>query len=244
MEGDLDLDSLTAAFVIGLFGTLHCFGMCGGIGAALSMGAAKSSLPKRVAIIFAYNIGRISSYSLLGALVSYLGSVIQLAMPFPVLRSIAAILLILMGFYLAGWWNILTRLEYLGSGLWKRLQPLAASLMPVTRLEQGLALGFLWGWLPCGLVYTALAYSSVQGGVIGGALVMLAFGLGTLPAIVLSGLAASQMQSFVRHRSIRQIAGIFLIIFGFWTGYIAIAHHGHQGGSDNSLPQATEHHHH
>jgi len=133
------------------------------------------------------------------------------------LRVIAALLLIGMGLYLAGWWSGLTRVEALGRGLWRHIQPYASRLMPVTSLPRALLLGTLWGWLPCGLVYSTLLWSASQGDALDSALLMLAFGLGTWPVLLATGLAAERLTTLLRKRGIRVIGGVMVILFGLWT---------------------------
>ncbi len=144
---------LLSAFVVGLLGGVHCVGMCGGIVGALSLGLpAERNLP----ILLAYNVGRISSYTLAGALMGALGFYFSGLLPVQtaqkVLLSLAGLFLILMGLYLAGWWNVLSRVERAGGVLWRRIEPLGRGLLPVRSVRHGLLLGLLWGWLPCGLV--------------------------------------------------------------------------------------------
>ena len=122
-----------------------------------------------------------------------------------------------MGLYLAGWWSGLTRIEALGRGLWRHIQPMAQKLLPVTSLPRALLLGALWGWLPCGLVYSTLLWAASQGSPGQAGLLMLAFGLGTWPALLLSGLAAERLGHFLRRRGVRLTGGLLVIAFGLWT---------------------------
>jgi sulfite exporter TauE/SafE len=129
--------------------------------------------------------------------------------------------LVLMGLYLAGWWNALSRVERFGGLLWRRIEPLGRGLLPVRSVHQGFALGLLWGWLPCGLVYSALVWTVAAGGALQGASLMFAFGLGTLPNLLLMGVAAAQIQRWVRNPAIRAIAGALVILFGLMLLYDA-----------------------
>jgi sulfite exporter TauE/SafE len=210
--GSVDLIS---AFVVGLLGGVHCVGMCGGIVGALSLGLpAERNLP----ILLAYNLGRIGSYTVAGALMGALGFYFSGLLPVQtaqrVLLSFAGLFLILMGLYLAGWWNGLSRLERAGGVLWRRIEPLGRGLLPVRSVRQGLLLGLLWGWLPCGLVYSALVWTVSAGSALEGALLMLAFGLGTLPNLLLMGVAAAQLKRWVRHPAVRMAAGCLVMVFG------------------------------
>jgi hypothetical protein len=206
---------LLSAFVVGLLGGVHCVGMCGGIVGALSFGLpAERNLP----ILFAYNLGRISSYTLAGALMGAIGFYFSGLLPVQiaqkVLLSIAGLFLILMGLYLAGWWNVLSRVERAGGVLWRRIEPLGRGLLPVRSVRHALLLGLLWGWLPCGLVYSALVWTVSAGGALEGALLMLAFGLGTLPNLLLMGVAAAQLNRWVKQPAVRAVAGALVIVFG------------------------------
>jgi len=219
-----DVD-LLSAFVVGLLGGVHCAGMCGGIVGALSFGLPDSG--RRWSILIAYNAGRISSYTVAGALMGALGFYFSGLLPVQtaqrLLLTLAGLFLVLMGLYLAGWWNALSRIERFGGLLWRRIEPLGRGLLPVRSVHQGFALGLLWGWLPCGLVYSALVWTVAAGGALEGALLMLAFGLGTLPNLLLMGVAAAQLNRWVRSPAIRAIAGALVILFGLMLLYDAWA---------------------
>jgi sulfite exporter TauE/SafE len=210
-----DID-LIGAFVVGLLGGVHCAGMCGGIVGALSFGAHAH---QRTPILLAYNLGRVASYTLAGAIMGALGFFFSGLLPVQhaqrVLLSLAGGFLILMGLYLAGWWNGLSAVERAGGMLWRRIEPLGRGLIPVQTVRHGLLIGALWGWLPCGLVYSALVWTISSGGALEGALLMLAFGLGTLPNLLLMGLAAAQLQRWIKHPFVRALAGSLVIGFGF-----------------------------
>jgi sulfite exporter TauE/SafE len=132
-------------------------------------------------------------------------------------RIVAGFLLVAMGLYLAGWWYGLNKLEKLGGVVWQRIQPLGQKIVPVDSVYKALLLGALWGWLPCGLVYSALAFSLAQDSAVESALTMLAFGLGTLPALLSSGWFASQLRQIIHRKGLRQFAGVLVVGFGVWT---------------------------
>jgi sulfite exporter TauE/SafE len=217
-----DVD-LISAFIVGLLGGVHCAGMCGGIVGALSFGLPDSG--RRWSILIAYNAGRISSYMVAGALMGALGFYFSGLLPVQtaqrLLLTLAGLFLVLMGLYLAGWWNALSRVERFGGLLWRRIEPLGRGLLPVRSVHQGFALGLLWGWLPCGLVYSALVWTVAAGGALQGASLMFAFGLGTLPNLLLMGVAAAQLHRWVRNPAIRAIAGALVILFGLMLLYDA-----------------------
>lgn len=207
-----------AALTIGLMGSTHCAAMCGGITAAISLGVEEKH-HKRWPILLSFQLGRILSYTLiallLGGIASYAAAELK---PLSIsLRIVAGGLLIAMGLYVAGWWQGVATLEKAGVPLWSRLQPLTRRLLPVTSLPGALALGGLWGWLPCGLVYSTLAWAISAGETEQAAARMFLFGVGTLPAMFAMGLAANRVHRWLQGRTTRQIAGVLLILFGCWT---------------------------
>ncbi|QEA39042.1 sulfite exporter TauE/SafE family protein [Pistricoccus aurantiacus] len=230
----LDLPPLLAAFVFGLLGGAHCIGMCGGIMSALTFAVPPSMRhPARLGgLLLGYNLGRIASYMIAGALVAGLGTLlggltleIRLA-----LQVFAAIMLILMALYIANWWRGLLKIEALGRRLWKYLEPLGRSLMPVVKVPQAVALGAVWGWLPCGLVYSMLTWSLAIAEPWRGAALMGAFGLGTLPALLATGLAARRLSQLIRHPATCSLAALLIIAFALWqlwevTGMLATKGH-------------------
>jgi sulfite exporter TauE/SafE len=211
------LPLLLSAVVLGLLGGGHCLGMCGGLMGALTMAIPVEQRGRRLQLLLAYNLGRILSYACAGLLLGLGGWALANSPAAMALRIVAGLLLICMGLYLGGWWSGLTRIEALGRGLWRHIQPLAKRLLPVTSLPRALLLGALWGWLPCGLVYSTLLWAASQGSAIDSALLMLAFGLGTLPVLIASGLAAQRLNQLLRQRSVRMAGGLLVIVFGLWT---------------------------
>lgn len=207
------------ALALGLLGGGHCIGMCGGL-----MGALTLAIPveqrkgwRLWRVLLGYNAGRIASYTLAGALIGSLGWLIQDLGLDLWLRVVAGLLLIAMGLYLANWWSGLTRIERLGRGLWRHIEPHARKLIPVTHLRQALLLGALWGWLPCGLVYSTLVWASSQGDTAVSAGLMATFGLGTLPTLLATGLFANRLMAILKKRAVRTTAGLLIILFGIWT---------------------------
>jgi hypothetical protein len=189
-----------AMLAAGLASGLHCVGMCGGIVAAFDFDRvipirAKTNWHRRLA----FNLGRISTYAAAGAVAGLVGGAAYAAGALPaqtVLYVAANIMLVLMGLHLAGAGRVLGRIEALGAPLWRRLQPLAARLLPARTLPQSYAAGLVWGWLPCGMVYAALAGAMLAGSAAHGALAMAAFGLGTLPFLLAAGWLASRLRAW------------------------------------------------
>jgi len=215
------------AFAIGLMGGVHCIGMCGSIVGALSFSAGSQSHTTRLVLIktlLAYNFGRLFSYTLAGGLMGSVGWMIsnwlQIHQIQLILQLLAALFMLLLGLYLAGWWTVLVHVERAGKFIWKFIEPLGKKFLPVTSMHQALALGILWGWLPCGLVYSVLVWSVSAGSFEQGALLMLSFGMGTLPNLLAMGLFANRLNQWIRKTKVRQIAGGMVMVFGFWQLYL------------------------
>nr|WP_277818112.1 sulfite exporter TauE/SafE family protein [Pseudomonas putida] len=211
------LPLLGSALVLGLLGGGHCLGMCGGLMGALTLAIPPEQRGRRLRLLLAYNVGRVLSYACAGLLLGLAGWAVASSPAALALRVVAALLLIAMGLYLAGWWSGLTRIEALGRGLWRHIQPVASRLLPVSSLPRALLLGALWGWLPCGLVYSTLLWAASQGNAGYSAALMLAFGLGTWPVLLATGLAAERVNTLLRRRSVRMAGGLLVILFGLWT---------------------------
>lgn len=221
-----------AVFLIGLLGGTHCVGMCGGIVGALSAGvpgalqnvsvggaAANASLGvSHWQLHLAYNAGRIASYTAAGALlgaVGGLGMVLNNVLPVQMaLYVVANAMLIALGLYLTGITGLLAPVERLGHRLWVRIQPLTRRFLPARSIAQALPLGLLWGFLPCGLVYSVLATALVSGSAERGAGLLLAFGLGTLPNLMLAGLLLARLRDIVRRKWVRVGSGLLVLGFG------------------------------
>ncbi|SEI79018.1 sulfite exporter TauE/SafE family protein [Pseudomonas sp. NFR16] len=211
------LPQLVSALILGLLGGGHCLGMCGGLMGALTLAIPREQRSRRLRLLAAYNLGRIFSYACAGLLIGLLGWAVINSPGAMLLRVVAALLLISMGLYLAGWWSGLTRIEGLGRWLWRFIQPIASRLLPVSSTPRALLLGALWGWLPCGLVYSTLLWAASQGNAWYSGLLMLAFGVGTWPVLLATGLAAGRTHALLRRRSVRVAGGLLVIVFGLWT---------------------------
>lgn len=213
-----------AAFVIGLASALHCAGMCGGIVGALSFSlppGARERPARLTAYLLAYNLGRVASYALAGALFGWLGGLLMAAgaraIVYDALRVIAALVMVGIGLHLGGWFPRLVWIERLGEPVWRRLEPLGRRLVPVRSLPMALVYGAVWGWLPCGLVYGMLIGAPAQGGALGGALYMALFGLGTLPVLIGGGFLAGRLYGLGRDRRLQALAGVLVIVLGLTT---------------------------
>ena len=204
-----------ALFLVGLLGGTHCVGMCGGIVSAMSMGGQAGW-----GLHLAYNAGRILSYAVAGAVAGALGAAsLGLEGQVPVrmvLYFIANLMLVALGLYLIGLSGALAFTERAGQALWRRVQPLTRRFLPVRGVAQAFPLGMLWGWLPCGLVYSALASALTAGSAGRGAAMMLAFGLGTLPNLLLAGLLLARLNGIVKRPVVRTVSGLLVLGFGIY----------------------------
>jgi len=214
---------LLALFVAGIASGVHCVGMCGGIVTAFSAGRTIPIATARrggaeFARQLAFNAGRITSYTAAGATAGFVGGLATYlpgALPVQTaLYAAANVMLVLVGLYLMGAGRLLGRLEALGGPLWRRLQPVAARALAARTPPRAYAAGLAWGWLPCGLVYGALAAAAFAGSPGRGALAMFAFGLGTLPNLMVAGLAASTLRAWFSRRAVRMGAGALVLGFG------------------------------
>lgn len=201
----------------GLLGSAHCLGMCAGISGMVAVNASARSISRQLPLALAYNAGRVVSYALLGGLVGGFGEVLVSAIPAiagPV-RLIGGVIIVLIGLQLAFNWSVLAPLERAGSVLWQAISPIARRFVPVTSGPRAIGLGLLWGLLPCGLVYSALLLAATSASPMAGAFIMVAFGLGTTPAMVMTGVGALQLSAFVGNA--RRAAGILVIALGLLT---------------------------
>lgn len=155
--------TLTSAFLLGIFSTMHCIGMCGGIIGALSLSLpveVRNHKPRLFAFVMSYNIGRLASYSLAGLIAGAVGTSVIQSTGFDqghtILRMVGVAMMVAIGLYLTGWLPQLARVEKIGIPVWKRLEPIGRKLVPVSSIPKALSYGLIWGWLPCGLVYFVL----------------------------------------------------------------------------------------
>lgn len=228
----LILPGLVAA---GLAGSGHCFGMCGGL-AALA-----GSTDKRIYVLW-LNLARIGSYvliGLLGGLVIQIGigsseQLLRLEKLGSISRALSGLLLMLLGLSIAGWrWDV-TVFKKISQRFWATLQPLSQRLLPIRNVRDALQFGALWGWLPCGLVYAVLPAAWLRGNALESGLMMLAFGLGTLPSMLAMGMASAQIRLFLQRRGFRWFTAVLLLFAGAalvamsviaWTSGASMHHH-------------------
>jgi sulfite exporter TauE/SafE len=240
----MDMGALgpVAALVAGLAGSGHCLAMCGGVAGALAMrnGGSQAGTSSRLTQALAYNVARVASYTVAGGLAGLVGSALlktvniaPLSIAFRVLAG--AIMIAAAGRLMFGW-RLLDPLEAAGAGVWRRLMPGAGRSARRPGVAGAIGLGLAWGWLPCGLSYSMLLLAATTASVTSGALVMAAFGAGTLPAMVSATVAFERAaRALATRASLRRVAGVLLVAFGAWTAgnaiYHALAHGAHAGHS-------------
>jgi len=209
---------IATALAAGFFGSPHCLGMCGGIVSALSFALHKQQNSQRFYLQSLYHLGRLLSYSLLGLLIGLLGK----GLLTPLAGSkwpyiLTSVMMIAFGLYLAGWWRGLDKLESLGAKLWQAMSPLRQRFMPINNSPRALMAGMLLGFLPCGLVYSALALAMTSANPLTSSAVMFAFGLGTLPMMLLAGSTAGALKQKLQQHGWRTANGLLIMAFGIWT---------------------------
>lgn len=218
--------SYLAALVMGLFSSLHCIGMCGSIIGTLTYSLKpelRNDKRRLFGIVLNYNLGRIFSYALAGALVGVLEAFLSL--PFAegqahrFLQLISAVVMAGAGLYLGGWFPRFAYIEKLGARFWKLIEPFGRRLIPVQNRTQAFLFGMVWGWLPCGLIYTALALSATTGSITHSALTMFAFGLGTLPAVMGVGIMTALLARLSKSRHFKHTVAALFIIFALLAAF-------------------------
>lgn len=211
--------ALSAALLAGLLGSAHCLGMCAGISGLFAVNSNIASLRNELPYALTYNLGRVISYAVLGMIVAAFGNVIVKASPNIAggIRLLSGVVIILVGLKVAFDIRVLNVIERMGATLWSRIAPVAKSLVPVTSLPRALGLGLVWGWLPCGLVYSVLLIAATSAEPLSGAMIMIAFGLGTMPAMVMTGLGAARLSQLMRRRGTRVGLGLLIVVLGLLT---------------------------
>lgn len=209
--------TLIAALLAGLVGSSHCLVMCGPIAMAFGMDRRKRPLVSALL----YNGGRICSYAIAGAIIGglglWLGEAIHGGYSVTILRTLVGLVMVAVGLQLAFGWRLLRPIESAGMHLWQRLSPYAGRLLQRRGPLAAFGLGALWGWLPCGLVYTMLTAAAFSGGSLEGAGLMAAFGIGTAPALIVTGTAASRFRHLTTDPRWRCIGGVLIICLGIAT---------------------------
>ena len=245
--------SLGAALIAGFAASGHCLAMCGGIAGALAM-RGQAAGRSRAGYALLYNLSRVASYALAGALAGLLGRALLAAAdvrPLSVaMRVFAGLVMLAAAAKILFGWRLLDPLESAGAGVWRRIAPWAGRQGRRGGPAGAIALGLAWGWLPCGMTYSMLLLAATTASPGTGALVMLAFGAGTLPSMVTATVAFDRIAHVLSRRaSVRTIAGALLLGFGLWTAGQALfalqaghGAHGH-GATAPAAGAPAEHHH-
>ena len=242
------MDILISVFLMGLLGSVHCLGMCGGVVAMLTAGLDPEvkSNPKKVALFHLnYNIGRILSYILMGLVFGLLGAMLsqtlQMNLFDKALRIFSGVLMIMVGLYIANWSSGIHIIEKIGAKFWAILQPLSKRFLPIKDLKGAFFTGLLWGGIPCGLVYSALSFAIISGSAAQGGLIMLAFGLGTLPSLLIMASLSSQLMNLIKKPWVRKTSGMLIIGLGIAALWMPISSmitanlHGHNNFSEHIM---------
>ena len=212
--------SYLVAFAMGLISSLHCIGMCGSIIGTLTLSLDPKIRQNKVNLFsFAlnYNIGRIISYAMAGALVGLLSFPFEEGLGHRVLQLLSAVVMASAGLYIAGLFPRFAYIEKIGSKFWKKIEPFGRKLMPVKSRVQAFLFGMVWGWLPCGLVYAALLLAATSGSSVRSGLTMFAFGLGTLPAVIGVGIMTGILTRLSRMKHFRLLVGLFMVTLALFS---------------------------
>lgn len=214
------LPSMLLMLSMGFMGSLHCIGMCGGLVGALSMSR------KNVwwSGLLAYQFGRVSTYAGLGLIVGLSGAALSAIGGEQLQRVFAACAALLMMFFalnLAGW--LPDPLKRTGTWVSRKtgLSQLAVRVSHGSRVTSWYSLGLINGLLPCGLVYAALSMALAAGDAIQSVQMMLAFGFGTIPAMMFVPSILRSMTPSQRSISLR-IAALLILVLGLMTLYRSV----------------------
>jgi hypothetical protein len=207
------------AISFGLLSGVHCVGMCGGITTAITMHMQQTNTNDKIKFLLIYQLGRITSYGIAGLIFAIFGwslSTIDHNVQL-LLRTLAGLLLIFMGLYISNWYQGLAVIEKLGHKLWQKLQPLMLRGLKKHNKVNMFYSGLIWGWLPCGLVYSTLFWAGSFADVVISPLLMLCFGLGTIPSILAVGTLSCYLSNIFRAKVTRNISGLIVIVSGILT---------------------------
>ena len=225
-----------AAFSMGLFGSPHCLGMCGGIVTAFGLSMQHVSDSKKNGLILTYHLGRLISYSLLGLIAGFVGvAIFQSIMSNSAPRIVLGAVLVLIGLAMLGL-PLFNQLEKFGMRFWQSLAPIRKKVFPIDSFGKALFAGLLWGFLPCGLVYGALMMAIAGNNIATGAALMFVFGLGTMPMLIATQKTVGMLQSSIKNFRLRQINGVIMMLSGLAVIFIPMMmhhNHNHNHGSHN-----------
>ncbi|MFC7302112.1 sulfite exporter TauE/SafE family protein [Cognatiluteimonas weifangensis] len=213
----VDWLTLGAAWLTGVLGGVHCAAMCGGIATGFSAMAPRGGWWQALQP----NLGRVLGYTLAGAIVGGIGhgllDLARMQWLANALRAAVGLVLVVAALRLLGFGRQLGFRATPGAGLWQRLRPLQRRLLPADSAGKRIALGMLWGWMPCGLSTTVLAAAWLQADAGNGALTMAAFGLGTLPMMLPLTWSGARLGQRLQRGGWRAAAGLLVLAAGLLT---------------------------
>ncbi|WP_219620263.1 sulfite exporter TauE/SafE family protein [Moraxella osloensis] len=233
-----------AAFSMGLFGSPHCLGMCGGIVTAFGLSMQHVSDSKKNGLILTYHLGRLISYALLGLIASVIGvAIFQSIMSNSAPRIVLGAVLVLIGLAMLGL-PLFNQLEKFGMRFWQSLAPIRKKVFPIDSFGKALFAGLLWGFLPCGLVYGALMMAIAGNNIATGAALMFVFGLGTMPMLIATQKTVGMLQSSIKNFRLRQINGVIMMLSGLAVIFIPMMmHHNHNHNHNQGSHSQSSHSH-
>ena len=212
--------TLFGALMLGLLASGHCLLMCGGISGALAMATRTHSNGRpRVDLLIAYQLGRIGSYALAGASLGAIGAGFLQLIGRPDVQQMLRVASASMMAAVAV--SLLCRGRGIDLGVgrsaWQKLAPLARRLLPVRTPGHALAFGALWGWMPCGLVYSVLLVAWLAMDPLRSASIMLLFGVGTTPAVLAGAFGARTGLRWLGDARVRSAAATMLLVMAVLT---------------------------
>lgn len=209
--------TILAGFIAGFAGSVHCIVMCGGLVGVISA-SMRTSFRRSAVYWCSYHFGRVTSYTIAGVLVG--GVAGQAADLFPAGRAqaigsyTAGLFLVILGGHVAQWWNLLNVVEKAGGRLWQKIVPMFSRILPPQLHRHAIIGGLLWGWIPCGLVYSTIVLAATTANPLSGGLTMFAFGVGTLPMLFVMGALAGQQERLNGMPWLKGVMGTALCVFG------------------------------
>ncbi len=239
---------IVAALFMGLFGSPHCLGMCGGLVTAFGLSMQEVSPLKKRGLIATYHFSRLLSYAFLGLIAGLIGTtaLAPLMDGNNVPRLLLGLVLVLIGLSMLGWASF-NKLEKFGMAMWQKLSPLRQKVFPINTFPKAFFAGLLWGFLPCGLVYSALLMAAVSPNIATSALLMFAFGLGTVPMLVATQETVGWLQRQIGRFRLRQLNGVIMILSGLAVMALPLImqnlHGNHQGHQSHQPSHSQAHGH-
>ncbi len=237
------IEFLFSALLLGLAGSLHCVGMCGAIVTAFSMNSKNKSFTAQFVSSLMNNLGRISTYIILGVIAGVISSVSSSLGFLTGLRIIAALILIMVGVNLILNQKGFSWIESFGAKIWQHIKPMATAINPAKSNFHSYISGLLWGLIPCGLVYSAVTAATASGDITYSVLFMALFGFGTLLPLLAMGIGFSHLAYWMKKPWVKNSLAVLLIGFGSWSLYSLTQHSGHNM-NESSEPNHQHHQHH